>query len=1113
MIVMMFQGNAEDHSGTILSNQTWTLANSPHYVVGNVTISDLCTVTIEPGCSVYFSGNYRILVNGALSANGTAENQILFTSNQPVPANGDWRAIVFQNTDPGCILNYCNIRYGGSDQAMVRIFGSTNYVIISNCVISNSLSYGIQLADNAANPSISNCSVFSCSTYPIYTRADRAKDITGTMTFSDNNPDAIWVTTGNISTGQWLNHGVPWVLGDGNFIITDGSVLTIDPGNTIKMDGNRQLEVRGSLLAKGSGSNQITFTSNEAVPAPGNWQNIYFNAVDNISELSFCNIFYGGSVNGAIYTFDNTYWWVRVLFCEIAYSASYGIFNNTNSTAEMVVCDIHDCNDFPIRTGANSVGRISDYCSFTNNANNAIRVDGQNISGNWTWVDNDIPFVIWTNTTLNDGRTLELSPGVEVRFNAQTMLLIGGKLIANGEPGNRIIFTSNQSVPTPGYWDRLYLYNADPGTVFNYCDISYGGSVNCNLDIRACGDNVSITNTTVRNSSTDGVRIREISNPHFINSTIKANGNIGIYISGSCLPTFGSDETEWNEIFNNTGYELRNGTLDIEAKYIYWGSTACSDVEVNIYDKEDNATLGTVNYSPWISDLHLPVSSATVWTGAVNNNWNNNGNWTNNSPCLAMDVSIPKAPAIKPVISTANEKCHDLTIEAGSRLTLNSGRTLGVNGDFRMEAGAAGTASFVENGGFTVAQNTTMQFYVEADRYIYISAPMVNQTAVTFMDMYLWSYDEPADFWNQIYLPEDPLEVGKGYELWSSSMYPLPNPPGTKTVEYSGGTFNSGTFILPVSFGNTGWNMVGNPYPSAVDWDFAGWIKSQLDATVYVWDGVQFLTWNGSVGDLTNGIIPAMQAFFVKANGANPGLAISNSTRVHGSDPYKEGIAENILELMVTGNNYYDRSFIYFNENATAGFDSQFDAYKLPGLEGAPQLYTKLGDIHLKVNALKEITSGLTVPISLEVSGEGEYTLFVDGLSNFTVSTGVFIEDLKEDLMIDLAVQSDYTFNATPIDAPDRFVLHFGATGIGDQNATANQFSIYSYENNIYLRSEDGQIKNGSVNVYDVLGQLVISSNLDGSILQKISLEEKSGYFIVSVNADSFIATQKVLIQ
>jgi hypothetical protein len=137
----------------------------------------------------------------------------------------------------------------------------------------------------------------------------------------------------------------------------------------------------------------------------------------------------------------------------------------------------------------------------------------------------------------------------------------------------------------------------------------------------------------------------------------------------------------------------------------------------------------------------------------------------------------------------------------------------------------------------------------------------------------------------------------------------------------------------------------------------------------------------------------------------------------------------------------------------------------------------------------------------------------VDGLSNFTVSTGVFIEDLKEDLMIDLAVQSDYTFNATPIDAPDRFVLHFGATGIGDQNATANQFSIYSYENNIYLRSEDGQIKNGSVNVYDVLGQLVISSNLDGSILQKISLEEKSGYFIVSVNADSFIATQKVLIQ
>lgn len=215
VLILSFTSIAENHSGQIMANEAWTIANSPHYIVGNLTVNDLITVTIEPGCTIYFSGNYRILVRGTLVANGTAVNPILFTSNQPVPNNGDWRAIVFQDAEPGNILNYCDISYGGSDQAMIRITGSTDNLVISNCSISHSLSYGIQLSNNAANPPISDCSVTNCSTYPIYTRANRAKDITGTMTFSGNNPDAIWVTTGTVNTGQWLNHGVPWVLGDG----------------------------------------------------------------------------------------------------------------------------------------------------------------------------------------------------------------------------------------------------------------------------------------------------------------------------------------------------------------------------------------------------------------------------------------------------------------------------------------------------------------------------------------------------------------------------------------------------------------------------------------------------------------------------------------------------------------------------------------------------------------------------------------------------------------------------------------------------------------------------------------------------------------------------------
>jgi len=1101
---------AENHSGQISANETWTLANSPHFITGNLIINDLITVNVEPGCYIYFSGNFRILVNGILTANGTTLNHIVFTSNQAVPANGDWRAILFNNADAGSILNYCDISYGGSDQAMVRIVGSTNNITISNCLITNSLSYGIQLSTDAANPAISNCTIMNCSTYPLYTRANRAKDIAGTMVFSGNNPDAIWVTTGTIETGQWLDHGVPYVLGDGDFTISDSQVLTIDPGNIIKFDGDRQLIVQGSMMAVGTNTNPITFTSNAAVPAPGNWENIYFNAVDYISELSYCHVYYGGSLNGSIYTRNNTYWWVRMLFSEIAYSASYGIYNHTTSTSEVVVCDIHDCNDNPIRTGANSAGRISDYCSFTNNTSNAIRVDGQNITGNWVWADNDIPFIIWGSVILDNGHWVELSPGVEIRFNAGTLFQISGQLIANGEPSNHIIFTTNQGVPTPGYWDRLYFYNANPGTILNYCDVSYGGSLYANIEIRNCSGNVTITNSTVKNSLNDGIYIRENSNPLILNSTVTQSGKIGVNIIGACIPVFGSDDTEWNEIFNNTGDELHNGTSDIEAKYIYWGSTYCGDVETYIYDKEDNATLGIVDYTPWIDIGHVQSSTLTVWTGATSTNWNTNTNWTNNSPCLAMNVSVPKPPVLKPVIST-NEECHDLTIESGSRLTLNASRSLAVHGNFLMEAGAAGTASFLDNGSFSAEGNTTIRYYVEADRYVYVSPPMTNQTANTFFDMYLWNYDESYDVFNQIYIPQDPLTVGQGYEIWSSSLYPPPSPPGTKTVEFIAGTINNGSYSLPVTYTNTGWNLVGNPYPSAVDWDFAGWIKSKLDATVYVWDGVQFLTWNGSVGDLTGGVIPAMQAFFVKANAAGPGLTIANSTRLHGVDPYKDGDAENVLELTVTGNGFYDRSFIYFNENATSGFDSQFDAYKLPGLEQAPQLYTQLGENKLKVNAFKEITSGLIIPIGLQVTNETEYTLFINGLSEFTYSASVYLEDVKEGLMINLAGQNDYTFIASPLDSPDRFFLHFDVTGINDQ--PEDMVSIYSFGRSIYIKNNGTLPMNGNATIYNLLGQEIAGIKLDNSAINKIDLIDVSGYVVARVNSETGITTRKIFIQ
>ena len=451
-------------------------------------------------------------------------------------------------------------------------------------------------------------------------------------------------------------------------------------------------------------------------------------------------------------------------------------------------------------------------------------------------------------------------------------------------------------------------------------------------------------------------------------------------------------------------------------------------------------------------------------------NWFNPKNWTPEVvPGSTTNVIIQNVTTNYPDITAAAE-CKDIFIEPGASLLGNQNLTIN------------GTAS--------------MQLNVSKGSWHFIAAPNSSTYSGAFTGDYLQTWDELTAKWSYITATDAQLLPAKGYSLWSKGS-------GTASYTFNGkflyGDQSQTITTTANKSGNDSSNLLGNPYPSYIDWaSFNG-----KYGAVYYWNGTGYAVYNGGNGAGSQYVAP-MQGFFIMA-GANKSFNLTEANRVNiaGGKFYKsaKAINSNTLVLQTLGESYSDKLYIGINPGTTEGFDLQNDAYKLLAYtDGVSELYSYTGDKKLSIDVRPDAQ---VIQLGFTNTRSGEYQLGLQDIADIPVA---MLEDTKTNTFHDLQAGA-YSFSYTAGESDKRFLLHLGVSAVPEK--TKSETSVYSNLNTVYIHIK-GQMQ-GNITIYNIAGQQVASRQAAQG-LNEIRIQQ-AGNYIVKVTTGKNTVVKKVYVQ
>ncbi|MBN3036511.1 MAG: choice-of-anchor I family protein, partial [Bacteroidales bacterium] len=581
-----------------------------------------------------------------------------------------------------------------------------------------------------------------------------------------------------------------------------------------------------------------------------------------------------------------------------------------------------------------------------------------------------------------------------------------------------------------------------------------------------------------------------------------------------------------NGVVNPAAPDLNIATIDFLARggdqYIHLNNSFTTlgvTYQQTLYNYIVNGLSGAISYTqyPFGGEGRITkVTDATVWTGAVDTDWFDAANWNNGIPDASLNALIPDVtPNGFPVITGGLAEAGKVSINAGAYLTIAPLGNLSAYGNVMNDGlfsiltdntGAAG--SFIDNGNLTGYGTfmfnrdiTGTGAFGAMEGWHYISSPVSGLYSHQIIpDYFLNTWDEPTNYW--IHHEEVggipamiPLNTMTGWSVKQDLAYTGQNPTGD-VIEFAGLMTSVHTGALSVNFTASGfepgdpnglnnWNLLGNPYASPIDLATVT-LPAGLYDGVYQYDdlALDYVEWVGGVGVQ---YVPATQGFMVKAI-SNGSLTFDNTVRSHaGQDAFHKNDVGNLLVMEATGNNYSDKLYIRFLDEATEGFDGDWDAFKLlTSAPMVPQIYTTGGGKDMAISSRPAVGS---VPVHFTAGLQGAYTISVADAGDFST---LLLEDKLTGIMHDLK-SGGYSFSYDPEEDDARFVLHLNP--FGDSRNDLG-IAIYGTNGNVYVGMPAGL--SGKASVYSVMGLEIASRMVEGG-LNIIALGNTAGNYIVRV--------------